>query len=176
MAFSDPTKIIEDVGIQEGSTVADLGAGTGFYSMAAAKAVGPNGRVYAVDVQQDLLARIKNTAHVGRVHNIEVIHGDIERLNGTRLREQSVDLVIVANVMFQLENKVGLLDEAKRILKPNGRILLVDWSDSFGGMGPQASMVFTQQDAKTLFESKGFAFVTGVVAGDHHYGLIFRKS
>jgi SAM-dependent methyltransferase len=86
-----------------------------------------------------------------------------------------VDVVIVANVMFQLDNKIGLADETLRILKPGGRILIVDWTDSYGGMGPSSNMVFTQQMAKELFESKGFIFVTGIIAGDHHYGLIFRK-
>jgi len=175
MAFSDPAKIIDDVGIQEGSTVADLGAGTGFYSMAAAKAVGANGRVYAIDIQQELLSRLKNAAHQAKIHSIEVIHGDIEHVNGTRILENSVDMVITANVLFQVEHKEGLADEALRILKSGGRLLVVDWSDSFGGLGPQPSMVFTQQDARALFEKKGFVFVTGVLAGDHHYGLIFRK-
>jgi ubiquinone/menaquinone biosynthesis C-methylase UbiE len=176
MAFSDPAKIIDDFGIQEGAVVADLGAGTGYYSLAAAKAVGANGRVYSVDIQQDLLSRLKNAAHAAKIRNIEVIHGDIEHVNGTRLREHSVDAVIVANVIFQLDNKEGLADEAVRILKPSGRVLLVDWSESFGGMGPQPNMVFTQQQARELFEKKGFTFVSGVVSGDHHYGLIFRKS
>jgi ubiquinone/menaquinone biosynthesis C-methylase UbiE len=176
MAFSEPNKIIEQVGIQEGASVADLGAGSGFYSMAAAQAVGPQGRVYAIDIQQELLTRLKTTANQQRIHNIEVLHGDIEHIGGTRIREASVDLVIAANVMFQLDNKEGLIEEAKRILKPNGRLLIVDWTDSFGGLGPQGDMVFAQTDAKKLCEAKGLAFATGVVAGDHHYGLIFRKS
>ena len=175
MAFSEPAKNIEQLGIQEGSSVADLGAGSGFYSIAAAQAVGPSGRVYAVDVQQDLLGRLKNMAHTSKIHNLEVVHGDIETLNGTRLREQSVEVVIVANVMFQLDHKDGLVDEVSRILKPGGRVLVVDWTDSFGGLGPQADMVFGQEDAKALFEKKGMSFVTGILAGDHHYGLIFRK-
>jgi ubiquinone/menaquinone biosynthesis C-methylase UbiE len=175
MAFSDPQKNIEQLGIQEAGTVADLGAGSGFYTMEAAKAVGPNGRVFAIDVQQDLLSRLKNSAHQAKTHNIEVIHGNIEELNGTRLRENSVDVVIAANVMFQLDSKEGMVDEAKRILKSSGRVLVVDWIESFGGMGPQPESVFNQSEAKTLFEKKGFSFVSGIVAGDHHYGLIFRK-
>jgi ubiquinone/menaquinone biosynthesis C-methylase UbiE len=175
MAFSDPAKNIDQLGLQEGVSVADLGSGSGFYALAAATAVGSSGRVYAIDVQQELLTRLKNQAHNAKLHNIEVVHGDIERLNGTRLREQSVEVVIVANVLFQLDHKEGLVDEVLRILKPGGRILIVDWAESFGGMGPQAEMVFTQQAARELFEKKGFSFVTGIVAGDHHYGLIFRK-
>lgn len=175
MAFSDPAQIIENIGIQEGSIVADLGSGSGFYSMAAATTIGPTGKVYAVDVQQDLLSRLKSAAHAAKITNIEVLHGDIEHVGGTRIGDAAVDLVIAANVIFQLDNKGGFADEAKRILKPGGRMLVVDWTDSFGGMGPQPNMVFTQQEARQLFEPKGFSFVTGVLAGDHHYGLMFRK-
>ena len=59
MAFSDPQKNIDQLNIGEGKTVADLGAGSGFYTMAAAKAVGPSGRIYAVDVQQELFVGVE---------------------------------------------------------------------------------------------------------------------
>lgn len=176
MAFSDPEKIIEEVGIREGSIVVDLGAGSGFYSLAAAKATGDAGKVYAVDIQQELLSRLKNTAQTAKLRNIEVVHGNIEKLHGTKIADGLADIVIVANVLFQVEDKEGLADEVMRLLKSGGRLLVVDWADSFGGMGPEESAVFNQQDSRGLFEKKGFAFDTGIPAGDHHYGLIFRKN
>jgi ubiquinone/menaquinone biosynthesis C-methylase UbiE len=176
MAFSDPEKNIEAMGLHEGSYVADLGAGSGFYSLAAAKLVGAGGRVYAIDVQEELLARIKNTAHLQNVTNLEVIHGDIEHVGGTRLKDQSIDVVIASNVLFQVENKQGFIQEIIRILKSGGRLMLVDWSESFGGMGPQADQVITQVDSQKMFTDAGLVFVNSINAGDHHYGLIFRKN
>lgn len=175
MAFSDPQKNIESLGLQEGSVVVDLGAGSGFYSLAAANMVGKGGKVYSIDVQQDLLARIKNTAHAQGIHNIEVIHGDIEKIGGTRLREHSADAALLCNVFFQVEKKEECLQEIIRILKPGGRILVVDWMDSFGGMGPQPSQVIEEQEARTLLEKEGFVYVSALEAGDHHYGLVYRK-
>ncbi len=175
MAFSDPQKNIEVLGLEAGAYVADLGAGSGFYTLAAAKAVGSGGRVYAVDVQQDLLSRIKNAAHTEHLTNIEVVHGDIEQEGGSRLKDMSEDVVLACNVFFQIEHKEGFLKEVSRILKTNGRLLLVDWSDSFGGMGPHPDQVIEQSEAKSILEKNGFIFINGISAGDHHYGLIVRK-
>ena len=175
MGFSDPQKNIDQLNLSAGSVVADLGAGSGFYTLAAAKAVGEGGKVYAVDVQQDLLVRLQNAARAARISNVSIIHGDVEKLGGTKIKDASVDFVIAGNLVFQLDDKPGFVNEVKRILKPGGRVIDVDWSDSFGGMGPQPESVVDQVTAKELFEKGGFTFVTGISAGDHHYGLIFRK-
>jgi ubiquinone/menaquinone biosynthesis C-methylase UbiE len=175
MAFSDPEKNLGELGIHNGSFIADLGAGSGAYTLAAAKIVGDGGKVFAVDVQGDLLARIKNAAAGAHLKNVEAVHGDIEELGGTRLKDISVDIALACNVLFQVEQKENFADEIKRILKPNGRVLVVDWSDSFGGLGPQPEHVITESQAKELFEKHGFAFVKKFDAGDHHYGLVFRK-
>ncbi len=175
MAFSDPQQNLESLGVQEGSYVADLGAGSGFYSFAAGRLVGAGGKVYSIDVQQDLLSRIKNGAHVQKLHNIEVIHGDIERVGGTRLREASIDIVLLCNVLFQVEHKQDCVNEIKRILKAGGRVMIVDWQDSFGGMGPTSEHIFTELQTQELFEKSGFVFISSIDAGDHHYGVIYRK-
>jgi ubiquinone/menaquinone biosynthesis C-methylase UbiE len=175
MAFSDPVKNLNELGIHPGSYIADLGAGSGAYSLAAAHMVGKGGKVFAVDVQGDLVSRIKNAAAAEHVTNIEAVHGDIEELGGTRLQDVSIDAALASNVLFQVEQKASFIDEIKRILKPNGRVLVVDWADSFGGLGPQKENVFPESDTKNIFEKHGFAFVKSFDAGDHHYGLIFRK-
>lgn len=174
--FSDPEKNIEQLGLEPGMSVADLGAGSGFYAIAAARAVLGAGRVYAIDVQKDLLQKIKTNAHREHLANVEVLWGDLEKLGGTRLRDLSVDVAIVANTLFQIKDKNTLLLEAKRILKPKGRLLIIDWSDSFGGIGPHKDEVLTLASAKTLCEKAGFAFEHELSAGSHHYGLVFRKS
>ena len=105
--FSDPQKNIEQCGIQAGMEIADLGAGSGFYTIAAAKALIATGRVYAVDAQKDLLTKIKNNAISQGLYNVEVIWGDIEKPNGTHLRESSIDLALLSNILFQLDDKQG---------------------------------------------------------------------
>lgn len=173
--FSDPVKNIEQCKIQAGQDVADLGAGSGFYTIASAKALHATGRVYAVDAQKDLLSKLKNQATKQGLYNVEVIWGDIEKPNGTKLRESSVDLALLCNVLFQLEDKENIVAEVKRILKPAGRLLVVDWSDSFGGIGPTSKMIVKKDETMKKFEKGGFHLEREIKAGSHHYGLIFKK-
>ncbi len=173
--FSDPVKIIDEAQILPGMDIADLGAGSGAYTFAAGRALLSSGRVYAVDVQKDLLTKLKNAAVKAGLYNIEVIWGDLEKLNGTGLRDTSIDLVLLTNIMFQVEERSTLVKEAKRILRPAGRVMLVDWIDASGGVGPKKEMIFSKNEAKKLFEKNGFHTDKEFDAGSHHYGIIFKK-
>lgn len=173
--FSDPVKNIEQCRIQAGWDIADLGAGSGFYTIAAAKALHATGRVYAIDAQKELLSKLKNQATKQGLYNVEVIWGDIEKSNGTKLRDSSIDLALLCNVLFQLENKENIIAEIKRILKPAGRVLVVDWLDSFGGVGPKQNVVVKKDVVIGKFEKSGFHLEKQISAGEHHYGLIFKK-
>ncbi len=175
LMFSDPQHNIEQLGLSDGAVVADLGSGSGFYSLAAAQAVAPTGRVYSVDAQKDLLERLKKEAQRLHIRNIDVLSGDLEKLGGSRLRESSCDVAIASNIIFMVEDKKSFLLEAKRILKPSGRLLLVDWSASFSGMGPHPGHVVYKEEAMKLALAVGFAFDREIHAGTHHYGIIFRK-
>ena len=172
--FSNPEQNIEKVHIDPGMKVADLGSGAGAYSIAAGKLVGPSGRIYAVDVQKDLLEKLKHESLEQGLSNIELIWGDLDEPNGTKLANDVVERVIIANVLFQVEDKDSVMEETKRILKPKGKVLFVDWSDSFGGLGPQESDIVRPDVARTLFEAHGFEFEKEIEVGDHHYGLIFK--
>ncbi len=175
MSFLDPQHNIDQFELDEGMTVADLGAGSGFYSVAAAEAVGSSGHIYTVDVQKDLLDHVQNLAKERKLFNIEVVWADIEKIGGTRIKQFSLDAVIVSNVLFQIENKDNLLSEINRILKPGGRILVVDWEDSFNNLGPIQENIVSRDEAENLFTSSGFEHMKDISAGDHHYGMIFRK-
>src|SRR3989338_8104424 len=173
--FSDPAQCIEQFDLQSGSRVADLGAGMGAFSIPAAKAVGEAGKVYAVEIQKGLLDRLKNEARAARAGNVEALWGDVERVHGTHLSDASVNACVASNVLFQVEDKDGFVTEVKRILRPGGKLLLIDWSDSFSNIGPHKDHVVAEADARALFEKAGFRFVKQINAGEHHYGLIKKK-
>ncbi|MBI2100666.1 MAG: methyltransferase domain-containing protein [Candidatus Vogelbacteria bacterium] len=176
MPFSVPAANVNHFNLTEGMTVADFGAGSGAYALAIARRVGATGRVYAIDVQKELLARLSREAkagQLGNITNIEVIWSDLERAGGSKLADQSVDFVLVANLLFQVTAKYTLALEAKRILKPDGRLAVIDWQDSFGGLGPPAAQVIRSEEAKKIMAQAGFRFRKDFPAGDHHYGLLF---
>lgn len=171
--FSQPEKNLEQFHVDPGMSVADLGSGSGFYSLAASTMVGSSGKVYAIEVQKELVDKLQNEARHRNIENIFTIWGDIESPHGTTLADAIVDRVIIANTLFQVLHKEGLLKEARRILKPKGKVLLVDWTDSHGGLGPHPKKVITAKMAREIFEQHGFIFDRSVTVGDHHYGMIF---
>jgi ubiquinone/menaquinone biosynthesis C-methylase UbiE len=171
--FANPDQCIAQLGLQEGMRVADFGAGTGFYSRASSGRVGHTGKVYAIEVQKGLVKKLESDLKSWGISNVECIWGDIEKLHGTKVADKSMDAVIVSNVLFQAEDKIGLIDEARRVLKKGGKVLLIEWSDSFGGMGPAPHHVVTSSKAQELFERRGFKMLENISASDHHYGIIF---
>ncbi|MCU0660426.1 MAG: class I SAM-dependent methyltransferase [Candidatus Pacebacteria bacterium] len=172
--FANPETIIRQCALSEGMQVADLGAGSGAYAIAAARHV-RGGKVYAVEVQKELLTRIQNEASHAHLTNIEILWGNIEKYGGTKLKDASMDFVIASNVLFQVEDRNAFVREISRVTKPGGRVLLVDWSDSFGGMGPSGEHVITKPIAESFFISEGFLVEKEVSAGAHHYGILFNK-
>lgn len=176
MPFSDPKTVINHFNLTEGMTVADFGTGSGAYALAMARRVGSAGRVYAIDVQKELLARLSREAKADQfanLTNIEVIWSDLERAGGSKLADQLLDFVLMANLLFQVTAKYTLALEAKRILKPIGRLAVIDWQDSFGGLGPPPAQVIRPEEVKKIMAQAGFRFLKDFPAGDHHYGLLF---
>ena len=174
MAFSNPEKVLKQFSLGEDWHIADFGAGSGGYTLAAARQVS-RARVYAIDIQKGLLAKIKKEADEAKISNVEVLWGNVEERGGSHLGDGSVDAVIVANILFQAESKKGVAEEAHRILRSRGRVLLVDWNDSFGGLGPHPEAIFSKEKAIKLFESVGFEYEQEIDAGEHHYGIVLKK-
>ncbi len=175
MNFADPKSNVLQLGLREGMKVADLGAGSGHYSLAAAGVVGHDGRVYAVDLQEDVLKHLVDSAHRMGLRNVEMVWGDIERRGGTKLRDHAMDAVILSNVLFQTDQKQELIAEIFRILKPGGKLLVVDWAGAYGGMGPHPGQVVSEHAAEELFITGGFHKVKDFRAGAHHYAIVFTS-
>lgn len=173
MNFSNPQENVLQLGLREGMKVGDLGAGTGHYAAAAAYIVGPSGRVYAVDIQEDILKHVKDHAEGKGLRNVETVWGNFEKLGGTKLRDDSLDAVILTNTLFQLEHKEGAIAEIMRILKPGGKLLVVDWAGAYGGLGPHADHVVPEHAAEDLFIGAGFHKVKAFRGGPHHYSIVF---
>ncbi len=173
MNFSDPKTNVLQLGLREGMRIADLGAGSGHYTLAAAAAVGDDGRVYAIDIHEDMLKHVKDAAQEKRLRNVETVWGTIEKPGGTTLRNHILDAAILSNTLFQIGRKEGLLAEIKRILKPGGKVLVIDWAGAYGGMGPKPDQVVSEAAAEELFITGGFHKQKDFRAGPHHYAIVF---
>ena len=174
MDFSNPKSNVERLHLTEGMHVADFGAGSGEYAFALAARVGASGLVYAIDIQAGLLERLKKEAKLRKL-KIEVIRGDLDEEGGSKLASGSMDALVVSNILFQSEKKDVLAREAHRVVKKDGQILVIDWSDSFGNLGPIPAHVVKKEAGKDIFLKTGLGFDREFEAGAHHWGLIFKK-
>ena len=174
--FAHPGKNLEVLAIEPGMHVADFGAGSGHYALGIAEQLGNSGRIYAIDVQKDLLRRVKTEAHKrGIQERIEFIWGDLESPGGSKIADEHLDLVLVSNLLFQVPDKSAILREARRVLKPSGRLAVIDWSASFGGLGPRREDVVNKDAALDFARENGFELLREFHAGAHHYGLLLRQ-
>lgn len=172
--FIDPRVVLRELVINEGDFVADLGSGIGAFARVLSKRVGPRGRVYAVEVQREILQRMQRDFTAENISNVDGIWGNIEDIGGTKIQDKKVNIVVMCNVLFQVPDKISMIREITRILVSGGVLFVVDWSDSFSGIGPKQSEVVTEEKAKQLFSSSGFEIQKTFKAGSHHYGLIFK--
>ena len=173
--FLDPQKNVRQLNLDLGMTVADIGAGTGFYTFEASKEVGETGKVYAIDIQKDLLSKIKNEANERNFKNVEIIWGDAEKENGTGLKNESVDVVIVSNIFFQVEDKQAFLKEVLRILKTKGKLLFIDWKETSKNITFVENAISSQEEVKNFLSGFSFLFEKEIPAGEYHYGFVFKK-
>lgn len=173
MQFCDPQTNVLQLGLRDGMKVGDFGAGSGHYAVCAAPIVGEQGTIYAIDIQEDVLTHIKNVADMRGFKNIETIWGDIEKVGGSKLKDDTLDAVILSNALFQLEHREGAIAEIKRVLKSGGRLLVIDWAGAYDGMGPPPDQVVSESAAETLFISSGFHKVKDFRGGPHHYSIVF---
>jgi ubiquinone/menaquinone biosynthesis C-methylase UbiE len=172
--FSNPDTVIGQMFISEGMSVADFGCGMGFYTLRLAKKVGHYGRVFAIDSHPDYLRKIKNEAVKSGHNQVEVVQGDLEMPSGSGLLASSIDRIIISNTLFQSEDPKAIISEARRVLKHDGKVAVIDWSDSFGQIGPHADHVLPEKIVKAMFEECGFAVISEIDAGSHHYGFLYK--
>lgn len=174
--FVVPEVVATHFHIREGDQVADLGAGGGFFLKVLSKSVGPNGKVYACEIQKSLVEKLGETARLQGLLNIVPLWCDLEEVRGIKISDSQLDAAILVNTLFCFEKKDVALTEFRRILKPGGVLHVIDWADSFGGLGPQPSQVVTKEAAIALVESQGYVMEREFPAGDHHYGFSARKA
>ena len=117
--------MIESLAIKRGGRIADLGAGGGYFTFPLAKAVGPDGVVYAVDVDRDMTQLLQKEAREKDVRNVEVI---LARPEDPLLPANGVDLIFTVNTYHHISDRVHYFARAKKFLRPNGRIAIIDFN------------------------------------------------
>jgi ubiquinone/menaquinone biosynthesis C-methylase UbiE len=173
--FVSPRMLASHFHIDKGATVVDYGAGHGTYVPLVADKVGPRGRVIACEVQRELVDRIGRIARTAGYEHVEPVWCDVEALNSTRIPDETTDFGLLINTLYQLREREIAIREIARTLRKGGVVYVVDWADSFAGIGPADDDVLSREATIALFESAYFIFEREYPAGTYHYGLAFRK-
>jgi len=132
-AWQKPDQIMDALGIAEGSRVADIGAGAGWFTIRLARRIGPNGLVYAEDVQPQMLEATRRRVGREGLKNVETIRGTATDPN---LPAGALDAILAVDVYQEVDDRVTFLRSLAAALKPNGRIGVVNYKPGQGGPGP----------------------------------------
>lgn len=152
-------------------TAAEFGCGSGGFTIPLAKRL-DKGRVYGLDVQAEPLSALEGRADLENLNNIETKRCNLEQEKGSNLPPNLLDVVLIPNVLFQVEDEEPLIKEAKRILKDRGQLLIIDWRPEVS-VGPKGDRE-SASDMKVLAEESGFTTEQEFEPGNYHWGLILK--
>lgn len=161
---------IDKLGLKSGDTVADIGAGTGLYSIPLGQTVKP-GKVYAVEVDEGLVKHIGETAEEQGMRNVVPIYGDY----GDPLLPEQVDLALIADVLHHIEKRQEYLKTLAGYIKPGGRVAVIEFIPDKGGHRNDASMQISKETATQWMADAGFKPVEEVPLFDDKWFVIFGK-
>lgn len=165
--FLNPDSILEKSGLDSHTVFADLGCGSGYFTIPASLIVR---KVYAIDVQQEMLDIIGEKIRKEKLKNIEtVLSGE----SSIPLPDKSVDVLFMANVFHELEDREGMLNEAKRILSGRGKMIIIDWKKMEMEMGPPVGERLSDDEVISICERGGFRILERMEAGPYNYMLVF---
>jgi ubiquinone/menaquinone biosynthesis C-methylase UbiE len=165
--FLNPEKILEKLNLNKKMVAADFGCGSGGWAIPLAKKIK---WVFAIDIQQEPLSALRSRMRMEKVFNIDPLKGNVE--GKTTLISESCDLVLMTNLLFQVDEIKKVFEEAKRVLKKGGEILVVDWKES-AEVGPEKRV--SVEKVKEVAKEVGLNFEKEFEAGIYHFGLIFSK-
>jgi ubiquinone/menaquinone biosynthesis C-methylase UbiE len=143
--------------------------------MALARAVGKDGVVTAVDIMEEPLQALRAKADAAGFTNVKEVRANLEVLGNTKIPDGSQDLSAVVNVLFQSRQKGDIMAEAVRILKPGGKLLLVEWKKGAGGFGPPDDLRTEEAALTKIATDAGVRFERPIDAGAFHVGMLFTK-
>ncbi|HEX7575133.1 MAG TPA: class I SAM-dependent methyltransferase [Candidatus Methanoperedens sp.] len=165
----NPAIILEKLGLTKEMIIADLGCGTGFFSIPVARRVK---KVFALDIQEEMLDILREKIKKEKITNIEVI---LSGESSIPLSDKSVDILLMANVFHELEDRLSLLKEAKRVLKMNGRLMIIDWKKMEMDFGPPLKDRLDEKDVIDTCYGNGFMLLERSNIGPYNYLLIFGR-
>ena len=168
--------VFAKAGVTEGMVIGDLGCGNlGYFSVAGAKVIGKSGLIYAVDILKSVLQAVNNIIKQKNLENIKTIWSNLEVVGAAKISSNTLDVAFIHNVLFQSKKQDLIIQEATRLLKPGGRLVVIDWLKISAPLGPPLNDRVDPEIVKKYAAAAGLKLVEEFSAGPYHFGLLFSK-
>lgn len=169
--WQNPETILAGIGLKPGEIFMDIGCGEGFFTLPAARLVGAKGRVYALDINSEAIERLRQQALSDGLDNISLVVNSAE---DTLLCRQCADVVFFGQVIHDFRDPGSVLRNARKMIKPGGRLVDLDWRKEIMEMGPPRQIRFSEEEAARLIQQNGFVVRAIKAIGPYHYLITAR--
>jgi ubiquinone/menaquinone biosynthesis C-methylase UbiE len=168
--YQKPREVLMALGLRQGEVIADIGSGSGYFALRFAAHVGDAGRVYAVDVAPDMVRHLNRRLRDAGVRNVQTV---LAEPNDPLLPDASVDRFVVVNTWHHIEDQPGYLTLMKKMLKPGGQVVMIDFHKRELPLGPPLEMKIAREDLVRQMEANGFKVAKEHTFLPYQYFLVF---
>jgi ubiquinone/menaquinone biosynthesis C-methylase UbiE len=169
--WQNPEEILAEIGLKSGFIFIDVGCNDGFFAIPAARITGEKGKVYGIDIDRQAINRLKKKAGEEGLKNLDLTLREAEE---TVLCEGCADIVFFGIDLHDFRDPARVLMNAKRMLKPGGILVDLDWKKEPMPLGPPVQIRLSEEEAAKLIESQGFKVETVKKSGLYHYLIIAK--
>ena len=169
-AYQKPDDVMKALALRPGEVVADIGAGSGYFTVRFARAVGETGRVYAVDISPDMIRHLNRRIRDAGIRNVVTV---LSEPDDPLLPDASVDRFVIVDTWHHIEDQPRYLALLKRMLKPGGQVVHIDYQKRELPVGPPVSMKIDREDLVRQMEAAGFRLAAEHTFLPYQYFLIF---
>ncbi len=167
-----PEEILKSIGLKKSMCFIDSGCNDGFFTLPASRIIGSNGRVIAIDVDEDALTRLRAKLINENISNVEIIKSPSEEVI---VEDNIADIIFFGTVLHDFYDPVRVLRNSKMMLKDSGFIYNLDWRKAHSPIGPPYNVRFSQEDVTVLAKKSGLNVVSKAILDDNCYGIILKK-
>lgn len=172
-AALQPEKLLRELGLHEGMTIADIGCGPGFFTIPAAQIVGPTGVTLAADIQGEMLSAVRSRALEHGLTNVRIVKTNDREIP---IPPGTCDFALLAFTLHEIEHRASFLHRAARALKPGGRLIALEWDKVEGPVGPPLEDRIAPDELIADAQAAGLRMVDERALSDDQYLRVFERA
>jgi cyclopropane fatty-acyl-phospholipid synthase-like methyltransferase len=170
-AYQKPHEVMQALALREGEVVADIGSGSGYFTLRFAAHVGETGRVYGVDIDPDMLRHLNRRIRDAGLRNVQTV---LAEPNDPLLADRSIDRFVVVDTWHHIDDQAKYLGLMKKMLKPGGQVVMIDFQKKPLPLGPRLEMKIAREDLIQQMETNGFRLANEHTFLPYQYFLVFE--